>query len=500
MRPDYFRRSIVFSLILLFYFVAGKLGLQLAIVNDSATAVWAPTGIALASLLFFGYRYWPAILAGAFLVNLTTTGAIISSFVIAIGNTLEGLIGSYLVNRFADGQFFYKHSLNVKKFVFFAAILATAVSASVGLLTLILSGAANWSNAGVIWFTWWVGDAVGAIIVTPLLLLLADKEFKPLTRNQAVERVLFLICVFGVSIIVFARVFQNHPVGFLLIPLFVWPGLRFSQQESVIATFIISGTAVWATVSGIGPFIHSYPKDTLLMLQAYIAVVSLTSLILAAAVSERKEAQAKLSVAYDQALEGWSKTLDLRDKEIEGHAQRVAVLAVKLAEAVGLSGQQLINIRRGALLHDIGKMALPDNVLFKHGELTNEEREIVKKHTVYAHNLLLDIPYFKDSMDIPYCHHEKWDGTGYPRGLKGAEIPLSARIFTIVDVWDALHSDRPYRAAWTDEEVLEHIVSLSGKDFDPELLDKFLALLKKEAMASEVKGFLHNKLVKQYNS
>jgi response regulator RpfG family c-di-GMP phosphodiesterase len=184
----------------------------------------------------------------------------------------------------------------------------------------------------------------------------------------------------------------------------------------------------------------------------------------------------ELMLAYDTTLEGWSRALDLRDKETEGHTQRVTEGTLKLARMMGLSEQELIHIRRGALLHDIGKMGIPDNILLKPGPLTEEEWEIMRQHPVYAYEMLLPIGYLRLALDISYCHHEKWDGTGYPRGLKGEQIPLSARIFAVVDVWDALRSNRPYRAAWPKEKVREHIQSLSGTHFDPKVVEAFLTI------------------------
>jgi putative nucleotidyltransferase with HDIG domain len=184
----------------------------------------------------------------------------------------------------------------------------------------------------------------------------------------------------------------------------------------------------------------------------------------------------ELSLAYDTTLEGWSKALDLRDKETEGHTQRVTEMTVRLARSMGVSEADLMHIRRGALLHDIGKMGIPDSILLKPGPLTDEERDVMQRHPVYAYELLSPIAFLKPALDIPYCHHEKWDGTGYPRGLKGEQIPLAARIFTVVDVWDALCSDRPYRQGWPEERVLEHIASLSGSQFDPSVVEAFLAM------------------------
>ena len=154
-----------------------------------------------------------------------------------------------------------------------------------------------------------------------------------------------------------------------------------------------------------------------------------------------------LSLAYDATISGWSRAMDLRDKETEGHTQRVTSLTLELARKMGISETDILHLRHGALLHDIGKMGVPDHILLKPDKLTVEEWDIMRQHPVFAYEMLYQIEYLKPSLDIPYSHHEKWDGTGYPQGIKGEEIPLSARIFAIVDVWDALTSDRPYRKA-----------------------------------------------------
>lgn len=181
--------------------------------------------------------------------------------------------------------------------------------------------------------------------------------------------------------------------------------------------------------------------------------------------------------AYDTTIEGWSHALDLRDKETEGHTLRVTEMTLDLARKAGISEEELVHIRRGALLHDIGKMGVPDNILLKPDKLTNEEWVSMIKHPNFAFELLSPIAFLHPAIDIPYCHHEKWDGTGYPRGLKSEEIPFSARLFAVVDVWDALISDRPYRRAWQKAKVLNHIKSLSGSHFDPQAVDLFFQLL-----------------------
>ena len=184
----------------------------------------------------------------------------------------------------------------------------------------------------------------------------------------------------------------------------------------------------------------------------------------------------ELSDAYDATIAGWSAALDLRDKETEGHTLRVTEMSYTLAKEMGLGEQELIQVRRGALLHDIGKMGVPDHILLKPDKLTDEEWVIMRMHPSYALQMLKPITYLRLALDIPYCHHEKWDGTGYPQGLKGEEIPLAARIFAIVDVFDALTSDRPYRKGWSREKTLEHIRELSGSHFDPQVADAFLKM------------------------
>ncbi len=187
-----------------------------------------------------------------------------------------------------------------------------------------------------------------------------------------------------------------------------------------------------------------------------------------------------LAVAYETTLEGWARTLELRDRETQGHSQRVLDLTLRLARKLGFTDEELVHVQRGALLHDIGKMGVPDHILLKEGTLTEAEWEVMHKHPIYAYEMLSTIPFLRKALDIPYCHHEKWDGSGYPRGLKGEEIPLSARIFAIVDVWDALLSDRPYRKAWTQEKTLEYIKSESGIHFDPMVVDAFMQIQQSE--------------------
>jgi len=222
------------------------------------------------------------------------------------------------------------------------------------------------------------------------------------------------------------------------------------------------------------PFEHD--RDWLDFLEALAgqAAIAIDNAVL---FDDLQKSNSNLLQAYDNTLEGWSRALDLRDKETEGHSERVTEMTVRLASQMGMTDSELLHVRRGALLHDIGKMGIPDSILLKPGALSDAEWEIMRKHPEYAYNLLYPISHLRPALDIPYCHHEKWDGTGYPRGLKREYIPLAARIFAIVDVWDALRSVRPYRPAWPEEKAREYIKELSGKQFDPKVVEGFFELL-----------------------
>jgi PAS domain S-box-containing protein len=208
-----------------------------------------------------------------------------------------------------------------------------------------------------------------------------------------------------------------------------------------------------------------------LAVQAAIAIDNATLF------DELQRSNVEITLAYDATLEGWARALDLRSEATERHTERVTEMTVRLARAMGIGEKELVHIRRGALLHDIGKIGIPDSILLKPAPLTEEEQEIIRRHPVHAFTMLQPIAYLRPALDIPYCHHEHWDGTGYPRGLKGEQIPLAARIFAVADVWDALYAtDRPYRKPLPKEAVREHIRSLAGSYLDPKVVEEFLKL------------------------
>lgn len=207
-----------------------------------------------------------------------------------------------------------------------------------------------------------------------------------------------------------------------------------------------------------------------LALQAAIAVDNTTLF------NDLQRSNVELLIAYDSTLEGWARALELRDKETEGHTRRVVEKTLEVAKKMRMSESELVHVRRGALLHDIGKMSIPDDILLKTGALTDEEMAIMRRHPVKAFEMLSPIVYLRPALDIPYCHHERWDGAGYPRELKGEQIPLAARIFAVVDTWDALHHERRYHPGWTREKTCEHISSLAGTQFDPAVVEAFMDL------------------------
>jgi diguanylate cyclase (GGDEF)-like protein/PAS domain S-box-containing protein len=290
------RRALVGMLLTAVYFTAGKLGLMLAFVNVNASAVWAPTGIALAGYLVLGYRIWPAILLGAFLVNVTTSGSIVTSFMIGAGNALEGLVGAYLVNRFAHGIRAFDRPRDIFKFAVFAGALATAVSATVGVTSLVLNGFADGIDYGPIWLTWWLGDAFGALIVAPVLILWAANPRVEWDRARALEAAALVTSLTLLGLIPFGGRFsfstENYPLEFLVLPALLWAAYRFDRREAATATVILSAIATWGTLHGFGPFARYSANESLLLLQAFMGFLAITNLGLAAVVAAHRHAEA----------------------------------------------------------------------------------------------------------------------------------------------------------------------------------------------------------------
>jgi len=279
------------------YFAAAKTGLRFASFNPSSTTVWPATGIAFASMLLLGYRVWPAIFVGAFLVNATTAGSLLTSFAIAVGNTLEAFIGVRLVEYLADGQEVFDRTRDIFKFIALAAIASTGVSASIGTTTLALCGYAPWLNYGPVWLSWWLGDAAGDLIVAPLLVLWARQPSLALLRTHLLKAALLTSSVLLVGFLVFGGLLpsgmRNYPIEFACIVPILWCAFRFGQRETAAAVALLSAIAIGGTLRGFGPFAALPPNESLLLLQAYMATVAATMILVAALVSERKQAEAR---------------------------------------------------------------------------------------------------------------------------------------------------------------------------------------------------------------
>jgi diguanylate cyclase (GGDEF)-like protein len=350
----------VFTVLAAVYFVAAKLGLRLAFVHASATTVWPPTGVALAAFLILGTRVWPAIFAGAFLANLTTAGSLATSIGIAGGNTLEGLLGAYLVQRFAAGRRAFERPRNVVRFAVLAAVISTTVSATLGVTSLSLGGFARWADYASIWLTWWLGDAAGALVVAPAVLLWSANLRVHWDRRQAAEAVALLACLALVGVIVFGGLVpagtQDYPLEFLCIPILLWAAFRFGARETATAILLLSGIAIWGTLRGFGPFARDAPNESLLLLQAFIAVISVTKLIVAAVVAERRRMEGHLlDLAVRDPLTGLANYRQLMvalQAEIRRSQRTGRVFSVLLLDVDGL---KRINDRHG---HLVGSRAL----------------------------------------------------------------------------------------------------------------------------------------------
>lgn len=334
------------------YFCAAKLGLKLALVHPSATAVWPGTGIALAAFLILGYRVWPGILVGAFLANITTAGSVFTSLGIAAGNTLEGIVGTYLVTRFAGGRNAFSRPTNIFKFTFLAGMLATAVSATLGVTVLSLGGFAKWADYSSIWLTWWLGDAVGAVLVAPFLLLWISNWRVRWNPVRLLEFSGLLAALYLTGRIVFGGLLplgaKNYPLEYLCIPLLIWAAFRFGRREAATATLALAATAIWGTLQGFGPFVTSTKNESLLILQLFLAILAVTGLVLAAAVAERKRVAERFGLAVESAPNAMV-MIDRQGKIVLVNSQAIKMFGFRREELVGQSVEVLVPERfRGA--------------------------------------------------------------------------------------------------------------------------------------------------------
>jgi diguanylate cyclase (GGDEF)-like protein len=342
------------------YLLAGKLSLGLGPHHPGASPVWPATGIAIAALLMFGYRSWPAVFAGAFLVNLTTVGSALTAAGITVGNTLEAVLACYLVTRFANGRRVFERTWDILRFAIYAGILSTAAAATIGVTSLLVGGFASWNQYGLIWRTWWLGDAAGALIFTPLLLLWGANPALKWTKRQFVEAGFLLLSLAATAGIVFGIFFyarvSGDPWTFLCTPFLVWAAFRFGQRESSAAICLLSAIAVVGTVHGRGPFIRETSNDSLLLLQCFLGVMALTTLIFGAEASElrRQEEHTRLMAVSDPltGLANYRLLLERLGSEIKRYTRDGRPFSVILLD---LDGLKKINDMHG---HVVGSLAL----------------------------------------------------------------------------------------------------------------------------------------------
>src|SRR5947207_2376254 len=302
----------IICLFTLVYFIAGKFGLMLASLHASASPVWPPTGIALAALLVLGYRAWPAIFVGAFLVNASTAGNVATSLAVASGNTLEAMCGAWLVNRFAGGTTAFGRPQGVFKFAL-AAVVSTIISPAFGVTSLALAGFADWANYGAIWLTWWLGDATSDLLIAPLIILWSIASKRRWNRREAVEVGILLLLLFVFSEAVFGGWLtisaKNYPIAFICGPIVIWTAFRFTQRETASGIFILSAIAIWGTLHAFGPFLRETENQSLLTLQSWTAVLTITAMARTAGMAERRRGEEALQ-QQNAAVEAANRTKD----------------------------------------------------------------------------------------------------------------------------------------------------------------------------------------------
>jgi len=318
-----------------------------------------------------------------------------------------------------------------------------------------------------------------ALICLPLLWLNAKGQ---LTLSA-------LLLSFIVLMVINLNLFDGDGIrdsGILAYPIFIMIGVLFFGKRATpyfsLAAIVSLIVIVYLEMRGyIHPTIGATKFDILLPIMILLLVAAAFIWVVVGNiekyVSRVEESEAELRKTYDLTLGAWAKVLEYRDKETEGHSRRLVELSARLAQALGLPTEEIDQLRRGALLHDIGKLAIPDEILLKPGALNDAERRMMEQHPAYAKQMLAQVPFLQPCVEVAYNHHERWDGLGYPQGLKGEEIPLTARIFAVVDQWDALTSDRPYRKAWTRESVTAYLRENAGKIYDPEIVNVFLTII-----------------------
>jgi PAS domain S-box-containing protein len=330
MKSSAFKNIAIFAFLVAVYFLTGKLAQHLTFINSNTTAFWIPAGITLSAFILLGYRIWPAILVGAFLVAVTTVGSLETSIGIAVGNTLEGLVGFYLVNKYANGSRAFSRPRDVFRFTVFAGMLATAVSATVGVMLFCQQGLVRWPDFGAAWLTWWAGDAVSVLVLTPFLALLIANPHHPLDLNELLEVLALLLGVIVVCLTVFGPASRSwesgHSLAFLCILFSIWAAFRFCQLEAAGTNLLLCGIAIWGSLHGYGPFANS--KDAPLLLETFVAVISVMTMTVAASIAQRRRGeeellglQTMLRDKVEERTRDLAATVERLTAEVAGHAR-----------------------------------------------------------------------------------------------------------------------------------------------------------------------------------
>lgn len=450
-------------------------------------SVWRPAfPLGFVLMFVFGLRYWFLLLFATRAFMLI--GDVASPLLVLydVMTVVPMTAGSLILLRLVRINPRLRTLRDVGWFVAVAAFGVPLIVAAAQVGILAWGGVVPWSEAAERALHSWAGDATGTGMLGPTLLLLlrrwptlwATPETDPPgplppppgSHHRLVGAA--EICALALALGITYGISPQGSIDYtylLFLPLLVI-AVRHGFERTVAAIVALNVGAA-ALVKADGAPLDSFA------LQFGLMAMTLSGLLLGAFISDRRRSRQELEASYDATIEGWSRALALRDGETSDHTQRVADWTVRLVRAHGASEEELVQVRRGALLHDIGKMGVPDAILRKPGPLTDEEWAIMRRHPTAARDLLARIEHLQPALAIPYCHHEWWDGTGYPLGLRGEEIPLAARLFAVVDTWDALSSDRPYRAKWPPVRVLAQLRAEAGSHLDPDAVRLFLELL-----------------------
>ncbi|MBN2259233.1 MAG: MASE1 domain-containing protein [Clostridiales bacterium] len=495
----------IFFILLIFYLVSARIGMYFALEGTIASVIWIPSGIGFTAIILYGYRVWPSLFLGAFLINLYMminlfdqkgiVVYILIALIIAIGNTSEAIIGKVLLNRFSGFKNkFQDTKRNLKSL--FLIMIAVFIASLIGAVcnSILING--SFEQFFQILYTWWFGDFAGIILVLPLTLLYKSQEEKYSFKMRAIPEMMFFFFIYTLLIVIALLKFEISKINitvyfYFLIFFVIWALFRYTIVEMSIIILIFLSAASYATLHNFGPFASDNLNDSLIALQGFVVLLVMFSSYIKYTIEEQKKQQLIIEENY-RRLKAFSDIQDKMQRELilaminilevhdpytKGHSQNVADMSKKLAEKLELSEFEINQAYWAGLIHDIGKILIPKNILNKPGKLTEEEFTIVKDHPTSAKIFLSNSKELDDIARYIYHHHERWDGKGYPDGIKGKDIPLISQVISIVDAFDAMTSERKYRKCLTREEVIAEMKTCSGKQFSPELVEPMVEII-----------------------